>query len=292
MDALDWNDVRALLAAAQAGSLSAAAEVTGISQPTLGRRIDALEAALGVTLFERGPRGMALTQSGADLLVHANAMEEAAARLSLAASGRAETLEGVVRITAPEVMSAFHLPAILTRLMAAEPGVEVELVASDRTENLLRREADIAIRMYRPTQADLITRKVTEMRLGLYASHGYIAEHGEPTVEDFACHRMVGYDRNPIIVDWMRSEGLSPPPGFMRIRTDDQVTHWKLIVAGAGLGPNQRAVGDAEPGVRRILEDIPMPTLPVWLTVHEELKTSALIRRVYDFLAEELSALS
>lgn len=290
-DAFDWNDIKALIAAAEAGSLSAAAASTGISQPTLGRRIDALEASLGLKLFERGPQGMALTDSGADMLAHARAMQEAAARLSLAATGRSETLEGTVRITAPEVMSAHHLPAILTRLLDAEPGVEVELVANDGTDNLLRREADIAIRMYRPTQADLIARKVTDMRLGLFAAETYLAAHGEPTLATFPEHRVVGYDRNPMINDWMRSHGLAPPPGLLRLRTDDQVVHWRMVVAGAGIGPNQIAVGEAEPKVRRILQDIDLPSLPVWLTVHEELRTSALIRRVYDFLAEELGRL-
>ncbi len=291
-DPIDWNDIKALIAAAEAGSLSAAAVKTGISQPTLGRRIDALEASLGLKLFERGPLGMVLTDSGADMLAHARTMQDAAARLSLAATGRAETLEGTVRITASEVMSAHHLPAILTRLLDAEPGVEVELVSNDGADNLLRREADIAIRMYRPTQADLIARKVTDMRLGLFAAETYLATYGEPTLATFADHRMVGYDRNTLITDWMSGHGMAPPPGLLRLRTDDQVVHWRMVVAGAGIGPNQIAVGEAEPKVRRVLRELDLPTLPVWLTVHEELRTSALIRRVYDFLAEELAGLS
>lgn len=291
-DPFDWNDLKALIAVAETGSLSAAATATGVSQPTLGRRIQALEASLGLTLFERSQQGMALTDSGADMLAHARTMQEAAGRLSLAATGRAETLEGTVRITAPQVMSTHHLPAILTRLLGAEPGVEVELVATDRTDNLLRREADIAIRMYRPTQADLIARKVAEMRLGLYASHDYVATYGAPTLETLTRHRMIGYDRNPAIIDWMRANGMAPPPGFFRVRADDQVVYWRLVVSGAGIGANQRSIGDAEPGVRRVLIDQNMPNLPVWLTVHEELKTSALIRRVYDFLTEALSKLS
>lgn len=289
---LDWNDLKALIAAAEAGSLSAAAAQTRVSQPTLGRRIDALEAALGLKLFVRGPQGMILTDGGALMLAHAREMQAAAARLSLAASGRAGTLEGTVRITAPRVMSAHHMPAILTRLLDAEPGVEVELVATDETDNLLRREADIAIRMYRPTQVDLITKKVAEMRLGLFAAESYLAAKGEPTLESLGHHRMVGYDRNPMITDWMRSQGMPPPPGLLRFRTDDQVVHWRMVVAGAGIGPNQIAVGAAEPSVRQVLPDLTLPTLPVWLTVHEELRTSALIRRVYDFLASELRALS
>lgn len=291
MASLDWNDIRALIAAAEAGSLSAAADKLGTSQPTLGRRIDALEAALGLTLFTRGPRGMKLTEAGRDMLIHAGAMQDAAARLELAASGRAETLEGTVRITAPEVMSAHHMPAILAKLIEEEPGVEVELVASDRSENLLLREADIAIRMYRPNQADLVTRKVAELQTGLFAAYSYIIRHGTPKVEDMARHRMVGYDKNPIITDWMTAQGIPPPPGFFRIRCDDQVVAWRMVLAGGGIGANQLSVGDAEPLVTRVMPELPMPALPVWLTVHAELRTSALIRRVYDFLGEELARL-
>lgn len=289
MNDIDWNDLRALLAVAEAGSLSAAAEALGASQPTLGRRIDALESALGLTLFTRGPRGMALTAAGRQMLAHARDMQAAAARLELAAGGRAETLRGVVRVTAPEVMSAHHLPAIVARLLDAEPGVEIELVASDRTGNLLLREADIAIRMFRPTQADLIARKVAELETGLYAAHGYIARHGAPRGAELTGHRMVGYDRNPAISDWMAALGMTPPEGFLRARTDNQIVNWRLVLAGAGIGAMQRSVGDAEPLVARVLPDLPMPKLPVWLTVHQELRTSALIRRVYDFLAGALA---
>ena len=293
MNQIDWNDIKALLAAANEGSLSAAAVVTGVSQPTLGRRIDGLEASLGLTLFNRGPRGMTLTTAGMDLLEHAEAMQDAAARLSLAASGRAETLEGVVRLTAPKVMSTYHLPNILTRLLDEEPGLEIELVASDTTENLLRREADIAIRMYRPDQADLITRKVTDIHLGLYAADSYIAAHGLPTAETIGQHRMVGYDRSPLITDWIRAQSLPiPASGFQRLRMDDQVAYWRMVVAGAGIGSHQRSVGDAEPGVQRVLAEVPLPVLPVWLTVHAEVRTSALIRRVYDHLAAALAQLT
>lgn len=281
------------MAAANAGSLSAAAAVTGVSQPTLGRRIDGLEASLGLTLFNRGPRGMTLMTAGMDLLEHAEAMQDAAARLSLAASGRAETLEGVVRLTAPKVMSTYHLPSILTRLLDEEPGLEVELVASDKTENLLRREADIAICMYRLDQADLITRKVTDIQLGLYAADSYILVHGLPTVETIGQHRMVGYNRSPLIADWIRAQNLPiPVSGFQRLRTDDQVAYWRMVVAGAGIGSHQRRVGDAELGVQRVLADVPLPVLRVWLTVHTEVRTSALIRRVYDRLAAALAQLT
>ena len=287
----DWNDLKALLAAEDAGSLSAAAAQTGWSQPTLGRRLDALEAALGQTLFTRGPRGLKLTEAGADLVEHAKKVEAAAGALSLAASGRRDLVQGTVRLTAPEFISAHHLPQILARLIDAEPGLEIELVASNDTQDLLRREADIAVRMFRPTQPGLITRKVAELPLGLYAGYDYIVRHGRPTLGDIGKHRMVGYDRSPLIREHVAQLGLEPPEGFFRIRTDDQVVYWRMVVEGAGIGATQRSIGDIEPRVARVLDELPLEPLPVWLTVHAELRTSAVIRTVYDYLADALGKL-
>jgi DNA-binding transcriptional LysR family regulator len=287
----DWNDLKTLIACAEAGSLSGAAMQMGISQPTLGRKIDALEAGLGVRLFTRSPRGMTLTATGRDMLAHAREVEAAAARLSLAAAGRGEAVEGVVRISASAVLATYRLAPILARIIETEPGVEVELVVSDGTDNLHLREADIAIRMYRPEQPGLIARKVTEIETGLFAAHTYLADRCTPTVEAMNDHHMVGYDRNPIIRQLMGEGRIVPPPGFFRIRTDDQVANWNIVLAGGGIGATQRAVGAAEPLVAPVLTEIAMPILPVWLTVHEELRTSHLIRRVFDMLAEGLSPL-
>lgn len=287
----NWDDLKMLIACAEHGSLSGAAMHLRVSQPTLGRRIDALEDSLGLTLFTRSPRGMALTATGRDVLAHAREVEAAAAQLSLAAAGRGEAVEGVVRVTASSVLAAHQLPSIITRIIEAEPGVEIELVASNTTENLLLREADIAIRMYRPEQPNLIARKVTEMGTGLFAARSYLEKYGEPGPADFVNHRMVGYDRDPTIRRFMAEAGMQAPQRYFRVRTDDQIANWRLVVAGAGVGAMQKAVGEAEPAVAAVLPEMILPNLPVWLTVHEELRTSRLIRRVFDLLADELAVL-
>ncbi len=288
IDKLNWDDLKTLIAVAEAGSLSGAAARTGLSQPTLGRRIDMLEQALSLHLFDRSPRGLVPTPSCIDILAHAREMQAAAARLSLAATGRSGAVAGTVRLTAPMVISHFHLPDILTRLIDAAPGVEIALVPSDSPQNLLLREADIAIRTFRPAQDRLIARKVADLPLGLYAARDYVARHDMPTLATFDQHRMVGYDRNPLIRDVMTGMGIEAAPDFFRIRTDDQAAYWHLVVAGAGIGGNQRSVGDAEPRVVRVLPDLDLPVLPVWLTCHEDLHTNKLIRKVYDFLGEAL----
>ena len=288
-ETFDWAHLRSFIAVAREGSLSAAARALGGSQPTMGRHVAALEAELGVRLFERAGGGLLLTPTGSDLLDHAERMAEAADRLALAAEGRAEAVAGTIRITASEIVATYLLPDILVALHQAEPEIEIELVASDRTENLLQREADIAIRMYRPTQADVVTRKVADLRLGMFAAESYVARRGAPrSFAEFADHDIIGYDRSDQIIRGFREAGLAVGRDFFSFRSDNQVVCWRMVVAGYGIGFNQTSIGETEPRVLRLPVDADLPTLPVWLTAHAELKTSHRVRRVFDFLAEEL----
>jgi DNA-binding transcriptional LysR family regulator len=285
----DWEKLQVFVAAADRGSLSGAARTLGISQPTAGRQVQALESQLGVQLFSRTARGLALTDTGMELLGYAREMSDAANRLALAALGRVEALGGVVRITASEIVATYRLPPVLLALRAAEPEIEVELVASNATDNLLQREADIAVRMYRPSQTDVITRSLGEIELGVYAAESYLARRGCPrNPEDLLEHDVIGYDRDESMIRGFRSAGVTVERRFFPNRTDDQVVAWRMVVEGNGIGFMQVAIGDAEPAVRRILADLPLPTLPIWLTAHSELKTSRPIRRVYDFIADSL----
>ncbi|SFI96015.1 LysR family transcriptional regulator [Albimonas pacifica] len=293
MDDLDWAELQALLAVARAGSLSAAARAGGLSQPTLSRRLAALEGRLGERLMERGAGGVRLTDAGREALARAEEMEAAAHRLSRAAAGRARGVSGVVRVTASRVVATYLLPGPLAELLEAEPALEIELVASDASANLLRREADIAVRMYRPAQADLVTRKVSEMALGLFASPAYLARHGAPrTVADLAAHRVVGFDRSDLIVEGFAKAGFPLPRRFFRLRTDDQVAYWEAVAAGAGIGAGQKPVAARDPRVTPVLPEAELGALPVWLTAHADLRGSARVRRVFDHLAESLPRLA
>ena len=255
----------------------------------MGRYITALEADLGVSLFERTGTGLALTQTGLDLLSYAQSMMAAAGRVSLAAAGHAESIEGTIRITASEIVAMYVLPDILTALHRAEPDIEIELVASNRSENLLQREADIAVRMYRPEQSDVITRKLGELQTGMFAAHTYLDRRGTPGVpSDILAHDVIGYDRDEQIISSMRDVGLDIDRSFFKFRCDNQIIHWQMVRAGFGIGFNQLGVGQSEEKVRQIFEHVPMPSLPVWLTCHSELKTSRRVRRVYDFLADHI----
>ena len=284
----DWSQIQSFAAVAAHGSLSAAARAMGSSQPTLSRHIAQLETELGTRLFDRGRAGMALTIAGADLLGHAEAMADAAAQFGPTAP--TSSLDGTVRITASRVVAHFTLPAIIADLRTAHPEIEIEVAASDSSENLLRREADIALRMYRPTQDDVITRHVADLELGAYASHGYIARRGLPErLENVPQHDLIGYDRSTLILDGFRARGLMLDRHAFGVRCDDQAACWQLVLAGCGIGFTQCIVGDNDPRVQRLFGEEPVETLPVWLTAHPDLRRVPRVRVVYDALATALS---
>ncbi len=286
---LDWSLVQAFLAVAETGSLSAAARALDRSQPTLGRQVRALEEQLGGELFHRQPRGLDLTETGAALLQPARSMREAANAMALAVAGRDEGLEGTVRITASVAVTVFHLPRILTGIRQAEPRIALDIVPSDRSSNLLYREADIAIRMYRPTQQDLVTRHLGDTAIGIFAARSYLRRRGQPrTLAEAAGHDIIGQDRETLVLDGMRALGLTASRDLFAFRCDDVATSWQLVRAGAGLGFLQRSLGLRDPELVEIDLGITLPTLPVWLTAHEAMRRTPRIRRVWDMLAESL----
>lgn len=287
---LDWSLLQSFLRVAKAGSLSAAARRCGISQPTLGRHIRALEAALDQPLFMRRAEGQVLTPMGVRLFDDVCAMQEAAARIALTAAGASARLEGTVRITAAKVVAHWHLPPILARLRLAEPGIQIDLVASDTAENLMHREADIALRMFRPEHGDLLAQKVADLSLGLYASRGYLDRVGRPkTPDDLMALDFVGYDQSDTILRLMAGNGFRVTRDFFGLRCDDQLVNWALVCAGGGVGGFQRAIGDVDRRVERIAGFVQLPSLPVWLVVPEALRNVSRIARVRDALAQGMA---
>ena len=289
---LDWSRVPVFLAVAETGSLSAAAKRLGQSQPTLGRQVRAMEEELGVSLFTRQPRGLVLTEAGAALLEPAQAMQESANRLAIAAAGQEHAPTGTVRLTASQVVSHHVLPPILARIRQAEPAIQIELAPTDASQNLLFREADLALRMYRPDQLDMIARHVGDLPLGMYAARSYLERHGTPqTLEQVFDRDVVGYDRDDRIIRGLRHYQIEVARTDFAVRCDDQVVHWELVRAGCGIGFAPVILGDADPGVTRLLPDAAMPVLGAWLTTHEAMRRTPRIRRVWDLLVAELTAI-
>ena len=285
----DWNRARAFLVTAEEGSLSAAARALGMTQPTLGRQVDALEAELGVALFERAGRGLILTPSGLELMDHVRAMGDAATRLSIAAAGQTQHLEGKVTITASEVYAALVFPPILARLRREEPGIEIDVIATSATRDLRRREADIAVRNFRPTEPDLIARKLRDTPARLYATPDYLARIGNPaTPHDLSRAEFISIDQSGAFLDGLNAMGLNLTARNFPIFTDNYLVMWEYVKQGLGIGILDGNLGDLEPAVVRALPDLEPLTFPIWLVSHRDLSTSRRIRRVFDMLVEEL----
>lgn len=290
MDKVDWNQLRAFLETAETGSLSAAARKLGQSQPTLSRQVAALELALGVTLFERVGKAMALTTTGQELLGHARVMGAAAHELGLAATGRSEEVAGVVSVATSDAVAAYLMPKILLHIRQAAPGIQVEVVASDGFSDLLRREADIAIRHVRPEQPELIGRLVRHSSACFYASESWVREHGLPrTAEEAVQHDFIGMDRAGHYLQHMRSKGLQLSSANFRSYADNSVTYWEMVRQGLGIGAIMEEIARETPGMVRVLEDVSPFQLPIWLVTHRELRTARRIRIVFDLLAEILA---
>ncbi|MCA9678797.1 MAG: LysR family transcriptional regulator [Kofleriaceae bacterium] len=290
--AFDWNRARAFLVTAEEGSFSAAARALGLAQPTLGRQVAALEAELGVTLFERVGHALVLTATGLELAEQVRAMGEAATRCALVAAGQAQSLDGVVRIAASEAVSAYVLPPIVDELRARHPGIELELVVSNAASDLRRREADVAIRHVRPQGDDLIARLVRPAGAAyLYGAPRYLARIGRPrTAEALAARaQVVGFDDNDALVRGLRALGLPFGDDRFAVRTASHLVQWELAKHGVGLCMMMAEVGDAEPRVRRALPDAPAVSFTTWLVSHRELQTSRRIRVVFDLLAARLA---
>ena len=285
-DDFNWALVKSFLAVLDAGSLMGAARKTGQQQPTLSRHIAELEIQLGAPLFERTGRGVTPTALALAIADAARQMEAGAQGLTQQLVGSRRRTTGTVRISTSQVAASYLLPLLLAELQREQPGIQIELVASNQITNLLRREADIAVRMVRPAQGSLVARKLGEVHIVAAAHENYLAQAGTPRKpQDLLQHRLIGYDRDSTIEQGFNKMGLPVTREHFSVRTDDQVAYGRLLAAGAGIGFVARYSLAHWPGVRTVLPQLGIPPLPCWLVVHREIRGNAVVRQVYDHLA-------
>lgn len=281
-----WEHYRTFLAVVRERSLSGAGRVLGVAQPTIGRRVQALEQALGVALFTRSQLGLDATPAAVALVPYAETMASAASALRRAASGEAQELRGSVRITASEAIGTEVLPAALAAFRELHPGIAVELVISNRTQDLLRRDADIAIRNVRPTQGPLVTRKVGVLQVGLHAHPSYLRAHGTPhTVEQLREHPLIGFDKEASMVH--SNVPIPITRELFSFRCDDEIVQYAALRAGFGIGVCQVALAKRD-GLVRVLPDAVAFQLGVWVVMHRDLKTHRRLRTMFDHLVLHL----
>lgn len=287
----DWDLIRSFLAVIEHGSLLGAARMLGASQPTLGRRMAELEQQLGMVLFERTGRGLRATEAALRVADAARLMEQGAQQLAQDVSRAQTGLEGTVRLTASTPVACHLLPGVLAQLRQQMPQIQIEVVASNAVSNLLRREADIALRMVQPHQSSLIARRIGKVTLGTYAHTDYLRRRGTPRhARDLLRHDLIGYDRDEQIIRGFNRAGLPLKRESFCVRCDDFIAYWQFLRAGMGVGFVSDYMGRSDAQLERLLPDLELPALPLWLAVHREIRTSPRIRAVYDHLAEHLGA--
>ncbi len=289
--AISWDLICTFDAVAETGSLSAASRQLGLTQPTVGRHIDLLEDQLHVQLFLRGREGMRLTTKGADLVVAAREMKSSAIDFSRIAMGLEEEISGTVRISANDILGVLILPGLLTEFMSAHPDIEVEVSISNTASDLLQRDADVAIRMFRPTQNDLVAKKVAALPLGFYAHRNYLSANGRPcTATELLNHRLIGFDRDTSMIEAAKMLDLSLKTSDFAFRCDNILAHIQAIRAGIGIGLTHKGLAEHWTEVEPVLDNIELPTLDLWIVCHSDVRHNKRIRQVMDFLGQHLKS--
>lgn len=287
----DWNRARAFLVTAEEGSLASAARALDMTQPTLGRQVAALEKELGVDLFTRRGRGLELTPNGMKLVEHVRAMGDAASRFSLSATGKSDIIEGSICITTTELLATFILPPMIQKLRQIEPGIEIEIISTNEESNLNRREADIAIRSFRPSQQELIVKKLYDVKGHLYAATTYLQRLGHPkSIKELNHANFIDVEPSGRLLTFLNAQGFKLNAGNFPVVTKSHIVQWELVKLGLAITGTLEAIGDPEPLVERlVIPGIAPISAEVWIVTHKELRANRRVRRVFDFLVSEFA---
>lgn len=286
---MHWNHIETFVRVAEAGSLSAAAKALDQSQPTLSRQVRSLEASLGVQLFVRHARGLELTERGLELLEQAKMLDHGVRVFMRRASGLRQEPTGAVRISAAEPIAVFALPPALAELRRTYSKIALELVVDNSAANLSRREADIAVRMFRPTQLDLVAKRIGSVELGLYASRDYLAHHGEPAhFAEIEGHTLIGFDRDDLWEETLRRFRLRPD--HFALRTDSILAQIQFTREGVGIGALHVPLAARHAELVRVLPQLAISPLELWLVVHGDVRANPAVRAVLEVLERHLRA--
>ncbi len=285
----DWNHAKAFLVTAEEGSFTAAANALNTTQPTLGRQVTALEEELGVILFDRVAGRLKLTRCGMQLLEYVRQMADSAGHISRLAEGQSTQVKGKVIVSASEVYCAHLLPPIIKSIRTVAPGITVEIIADNQPSDLTRREADIAIRNFRPEEPELIARKIRDDQGCLYATPGYLQNISNPDdPASFTNATFIAFADIALLENWLNTAGIPITSENFKLIARNYLVHWELVKQGLGIGIMPQDIGDAEPTVVRACPFLDPFVFPVWLVSHRELKTSTRVRVVFDLIAEAL----
>ncbi|MFL6628551.1 MAG: LysR family transcriptional regulator [Vitreoscilla sp.] len=287
----NWEWYRSFVAVLETGSLSAAGRALGMAQPTVGRHVDSLEAALQLKLFTRSFDGFAPTDAALELKPYAASLAATAAALRRVATSHGDGVRGTVRLTASEIVSSEVLPPILADLREAHPELVIELVPSNKVENLLRRDADIAVRMAAPSQDALVARRVATIEVGLHAHRRYLERHGTPrTLAELAQHALIGWDTETAYIRRFQERFPQITRDTFAFRTDSDVAQLAAIRAGLGVGFCQARLAARDPDMVRLFRSAVSLHLETWIAMHADLRDSPRCAVTFAALVEGLAA--
>jgi len=282
----DWNLINAFLYVANTGSLSAAARLMGVSQPTISRQISQLEKDSGLNLFRRTSQGLEITEQGKELVDAAEAANQSIDVFQRQLSGHSESLKGDVRISVNDVVGTYLMPAAITALQNQYSDIQIELVISNQATSLSKRDADIALRMFRPTQPHLVARRLPNMALGFYAHERYLEKAGSPQKpEELLTHRIIGYDQDTSFIEGARQLGFELNQHDFVVRTDNLCVQLNLLRSGAGICGTHKKLVEHLPGIKEVLTEIRIPDLEFWLVCHSDVQYNRRISVCMEFLA-------
>lgn len=287
---IDWSLYRSFLAVMREGSLSGAARALGMTQPSIGRHIHALETVLDVRLFTRAQDGLRPTPTALELLPAAQSMAAAVQQAERVVAGAEKEERGVVRLAASLIVGIEVLPALLAAYRERHPLITIELAVSNRMENLLRREADIAVRMVRPTQKALYAKSLGKVAIGFYAHQSYVRSRGLPnSLAELSQHDLIGYDQDVVMQQLVRQFGLDLPRGDLSFRADNDLAQLAALRAGLGIGGCQTGIARRDPALVPVLADQLRLRLDMWLVTHPDLRSNRRVMGLFKFLAGELA---
>ena len=285
----DWNDLKAFLAVARLGSTLAAAKALGVNQTTVARRLEALEAALGARLFERGQAGSRLTEAGAELMPEAGAVERAAKAFGDRAQARQRGVSGRIKLTCSEILANLSVTPAVGRFRQLHPEVQVEMAITDVPLDIAAGEADLAIRMARALPAsDLVARKLADLESALYCSREYASRRGLPTPATLKDHDLITCETPQGVlpgIGWMLDHACGKAP-VMICNSVSNLAH--AIRAGLGVAPLGLALGDDDPALVRCSEPISDARAAAWILMRREMKDTPRIRAFVDFLVADV----
>ncbi|MEP0357441.1 LysR family transcriptional regulator [Paraglaciecola sp.] len=285
----DWNNAKAFIYTAEAGSLSLAAKKMGVSQPTMGRQVAALEESLNLPLFERTKNKLLLTPKGRIIFEQLKQMQTLASETTLKAEGLSHNIQGSVTLSVNQLDAIYRIPSFISKFRQEQPSIQVQLNVSNLKSDLLEREADIAIRNVRPSEENLIARKLKTESIFFYGTPKLLSKYDTENDKALSNIQVIGFEDSAYFISYLDEKGWAIADKNIAIKSDFQPFHIEMAKQGLGVAVLPQSIGDSIPELAQAFKNLgSVFELELWLVCHQELRSSRKIRYLFDFISREL----